>query len=1273
MKKHKSPPSFKKHGHVGLKNLGCICYMNSILQQVYMVPTFRYAIMGYKGTPLQEKDEEDPLNQLQIMYSYLTLSKKEDYNPKNFCKAFKDFDGNPINILVQQDSQEFFNNFFDKMENYLKNNKYKYIINDVFVGRTCSSVICDSCKHVSNSFEDFYNLTLEVKNINNLSDSLHKLIMPEIIDDFNCSNCNQKVTINKRTSLSDLPNILVFHLKRFYMNYEIERTEKINSRFEFPLNINMKEFCTEDIEISGKKFENEDIYIKEESYYSYELKGINIHMGSADGGHYFSVINISRDGEGNILMEKKGENGDLNTDNKNKWLKFNDSHISIFDINDIEKECFGGATKNFGYNYENFQNAYMLIYERKKKTPIRLRYDENEIKEICDLNKEQDNIIKINSDNKASIKKMYNIAKKDTIIDEKNLYEKIFNDQDKKEYYKYIPFYSIEKFVPKYIYDQIIEKNEQLHKLKSSENENNNHQKEFYEILLNNIDSSEFNIFNYNEEIKCNLINILIDELYPSEKYLYDDEKKTHNKKAKIILEKIIEPIIDINLKESEQKDKNDKYMSMINTLLCQKERMKRVFISDISAIFDKSNVEKFYNIFKNILNNYISKNNNKYVSIIDNLMCLIQEIDSTDTYPKNSNADSNQEETSLYYVYQLLYEMALKEEKIIVKMINQSFISELLGKLTSENKKNKNVIYDIVMLLLKNLDDYNDILFDVEKKEKTNVYFHEKHYLIRNISPIFIELLFNEKVELLIILLKLLQYNEPKFSKEFNSKSLFDLFEYSTKKNKISDMNKVLFGLLEINDKYIFGRLNYLLGYPTLIIKDIKYDEKKIQNEKEKEKNLINGLYDEEEKENVIKENKEEIRNNYKWPLFGERLINEKGDVEYKLHRNIFKYISYYHERDDYCLLSRLMPEIDENGQIVNEENKSITDKERKDLIYDFLKLMLVGKGNYNIFKYIYLSPSRCILYNNLFEEMLDILEQENKKEKNNIYNLEEIKINAGICSEKINNEVSLMLKYLTESDIIGDEVDYKLPEKMQEYYVQIDDIDKFIGSNPNLIPGDICKEKILMLTQEGGLYLIRLEYFTEFKTPKEIRNHLLLQQKQDTSEIEQSKSKEENKDKSEAKNEEISNQDDNESEDLDSEKSSKLDISEINHELDKKDFLIEILRKYLLDRNILEIKDSSFSEKKKKRKIKSTLIRFIMLNLTTQQSPMLIQISQKDIPVDVQNNFYHQLSFWDVLKYKEASNFLNIYRIRDDLPFLKKKQIGINIDIKKHKEYEV
>ena len=54
------------------------------------------------------------------------------------------------------------------------------------------------------------------------------------------------------------------------MNYEIERTEKINSRFEFPLNLNLRKFCIEDIvtKISSKKFEDDDIYIKEDDYYN---------------------------------------------------------------------------------------------------------------------------------------------------------------------------------------------------------------------------------------------------------------------------------------------------------------------------------------------------------------------------------------------------------------------------------------------------------------------------------------------------------------------------------------------------------------------------------------------------------------------------------------------------------------------------------------------------------------------------------------------------------------------------------------------------------------------------------------------------------------------------------------------------------------------------------------------------------------------------------------------------------------------------------------------
>ena len=45
-KKSKSKKEPKRCGYVGLKNIGCICYMNSILQQMFMVTPFRNAIIS---------------------------------------------------------------------------------------------------------------------------------------------------------------------------------------------------------------------------------------------------------------------------------------------------------------------------------------------------------------------------------------------------------------------------------------------------------------------------------------------------------------------------------------------------------------------------------------------------------------------------------------------------------------------------------------------------------------------------------------------------------------------------------------------------------------------------------------------------------------------------------------------------------------------------------------------------------------------------------------------------------------------------------------------------------------------------------------------------------------------------------------------------------------------------------------------------------------------------------------------------------------------------
>jgi ubiquitin carboxyl-terminal hydrolase 9/24 len=50
------------------------------------------------------------------MFTALTFSDKEAFNPKLFCNAFKDFDGNPTNVYEQMDVDEFFNVFMEKIE-----------------------------------------------------------------------------------------------------------------------------------------------------------------------------------------------------------------------------------------------------------------------------------------------------------------------------------------------------------------------------------------------------------------------------------------------------------------------------------------------------------------------------------------------------------------------------------------------------------------------------------------------------------------------------------------------------------------------------------------------------------------------------------------------------------------------------------------------------------------------------------------------------------------------------------------------------------------------------------------------------------------------------------------------------------------------------------------------------------------------------------------------------------------------------------------------------
>ena len=57
---------------------------------------------------------------------------KQYYNPKRFLSSFKDFDGSPLDPMVQRDVDEFFNMMMDRVENLIKGKKEEKVIKNLF-------------------------------------------------------------------------------------------------------------------------------------------------------------------------------------------------------------------------------------------------------------------------------------------------------------------------------------------------------------------------------------------------------------------------------------------------------------------------------------------------------------------------------------------------------------------------------------------------------------------------------------------------------------------------------------------------------------------------------------------------------------------------------------------------------------------------------------------------------------------------------------------------------------------------------------------------------------------------------------------------------------------------------------------------------------------------------------------------------------------------------------------------------------------------------------